>query len=343
MTVAMTLGGVDLGPNFPIYSRAFEYIRPDDQGPSIRKVNISIAGFLEADNHGEIMALYETIKNIVDTNDTTFTYTADGTTIYNNKAVVIDGYTEPEDAEYAKLVLGDYGIQFHYYENNTDTIPISCTYTPSSGPAYTFEKVPKWSRSIKPERESYRSPLRGSVVTIALSGMLYADTHTSLMTKIEALQTAFSKDGTLTYGLFTNTIMRVNHCDIQPVVPMNFAYFDIELAYDIGTNTTLKRSMRINRIHHNPVVTEEPGCGRRVVELMNRSSQEINYSISIQANSLTECRELLSTEAAFMIEPGGIEMPGGTENWDLDNFRVELSVTKLYTTPIIGNLPGTGE
>ncbi len=101
--------------------------------------------------------------------------------------------------------------------------------------------------------------------------------------------------------------------------------------------------MDVPRVHWNPVITEEPGCNRRNIELMNRSSQTITYNMFVEASTISACRETLAIESAYMIESGGIELPGGSERWDLDAISVGVTIVKFYDTPVIQNLVGTGE
>jgi hypothetical protein len=345
----MKLGDNDLGPHFPVFGRAFEYLRTEDQGPSFRRVRITLAGFLEGDYSEEVMALYQILKDRVGINDTTFTYidtsvTASGVTIYDALPVWIGSYNEPIDGEFGKNASGDYSIELYHFEEQDDNLGITVKYG-----SYTFDCPPSWSRRIRPNRDTPRGPLRGSTASITLSGFLVAETHPELRTKMNALEAAFKVDNTLHYGNFSQAC-RVVDCSIPRHIPVNFCFFDIELSYDLDQIVTLRRRATISRIHDHPVITEEPFCSRRLVELMNRSGQTISYQLYIEVSppvstpptGLALARQLLAVEAANWIEPGGIEMPGGTEEWDEDRISVALNVTKFYRTAVIGNLPGTG-
>jgi len=334
MAITMTLGGVSLGESFPVFGRTFEYIRPDPQGPAIKRVKMTISGFLEGNSSAGIRALYTTLINSFALNDlVAFTYIHDATTICSNIDCYVGGFNEPEDLEFAKAGVGDYAIELYYFEDQIDNLGILCTYG-----AYTFDKTPKWGRVVTPIREHPRAPKRGSFATIGLSGMLVAPNHNDLMGEIVALQTAFQSDGLLTYGTFVQAV-RVVDCRVEDVVVRNYAFYQISLAYDIGSIILLNRRIEISRVHQNPVITEEPFCDRRLIELMNPSGQTISYNFNIESSiSVADARATLAVELANTLEPGGVEMPGGREVWNLDTFNVAFSCTKFYNTPPIPNL-----
>lgn len=337
MSTTMKIGGISLGENFPIYGQAYEMRRDDEQGTGYKKVVITISGFLNANNTQDVMALYQTLNALVGKNDSTFTYIEGTTTVHNAQKVWIQSYNEPQDTEYAKTAVGDYSIELYYFTDNTSTAPFVCTYG-----SYTFEKLPKWSRKITQNRESHRADLHGSTAEITLSGVLFADDSSSLYDKVAELEAAFTADSLLSYGIYIQNV-RIVDVSINPVVPVNFAPYTITLKYDIGQIVTLRRKLSISRIHQNPVITEEPFCDRRIIELMNRSAQTISYRLYIEAETITLARQLLGTEAISLIEPGGIELPGGVEDWDLDKVSVNVQIEKFYPYPIVLNLSGTGE
>jgi hypothetical protein len=75
---------------------------------------------------------------------------------------------------------------------------------------------------------------------------------------------------------------------------------------------------------------------------MNVSAQTITYKLRIKAENIATCRSLLAIEAENLIQPGGIEMPGGSEEWDEDDPTVDINIIKWYSEAVIANLPGTG-
>lgn len=341
MAVTMTLGGVTLGPLFPVYGKAYEYIRHDDQGSSIAKVRATLSGFIEGNNHDQVMATYNLIKANVTKGDTTFTYKSGSTTIHDGQRCWIESYNEPVDGEFGKNAVGDYSITIYWFENITETSSIACTYTSTAG-TYTFNKTPKWSRTIKPNRSSHRGIKYGSTAEVTLEGTLYADNHTSLKAAIDAFTTHFMNDGTLAYGGFSNTV-RVMPIEIMAVTPHCYAMFKLTFMYDIGEIIDFRVSISPSRIHQSPVITELPFCDSRLIELMNSSGQTIDYSFSIVAENIGTARSLLTTEVAsrLIIHPDMVEMPGGKEQWDYSENRVDLTFTKYYPTPVVPNLAGT--
>lgn len=340
MTVIMTLGGVDLGDNFPHYSQTFEPVRVSDQGGSFRKVNISLAGFIQGRNSEEVLEIYEIIATVGALNDTLFTYKDGLHTVHDNKKVYVAGYAEPQDGEHAKYRVGDYSISLYYYEDSVDSIGIECTYGD-----YTFDKTPKWGRSFTRNRESHRSPepageglIQGSTSTVTLSGIIFRENHADLMAAIDELTEAFSEDRTLTYGVFSQSV-HVSGVDIAEDVKSQFAFFSINLTYDIGEIVELRRKISFSRIHNNTVITEQPFCNSRLIQHMNVSGQFVTYRLSLTAENIVTARNLISVEAANLVEPGGIEMQGGEEGWDEDNARVDLTIIKFYNSAILPNIP----
>jgi hypothetical protein len=340
MSIEMTLGGISLGPDFPLFTRAFEFIRNDEQGPSFRRIKMNLAGFLNGDNSERVMQLYQTLEEVVGKNDVRFTYientdsvSASGVTVCDER-VWVSSYNEPQD-DYGHCAAGDYSIELYYFKENQENLGIECSYN-----GYGFEDPPKFGRSIEENRETHRARLNGSTAIITLTGFLYADTHPELVAKIEALTNAFTVDATLHYGSISQAV-RVTNRNIQENVLARYAYYTLTMKYDIGEIVSLRRKISIPRVHQNPVITEEPFCSRRLIELMNTSSQTITYSLQIEAESIPKARELLASEAVALIEPGGIEMPGGVELWDLDKVSVDLTVIKFYSNYVIGNLSGT--
>ena len=345
-TPTMTLAGTSLGSNFPIYSKTFEYIRADDQAPAIKKVHVTIAGFLEGADNAGVMALYQLLKANVDPSNVVFNYTyTDGVTpivVHNNQKCWIESYNEPADSEYAKAAVGDYSIGLYWFEDCAEGLALACTYVTSSG-TYTFPKTPKWGRKITPNRDSYRSNLYGSSAQITLEGTLKAADHSALKTMVDAITSAFSKDGVLSYGDFSQSV-RIVDADIQPATLHCYCVYRITLGYDIGSIVKLSRKVHVSRVHANPVITEQPYCETRLIEFMNSSGQTITYTVSITASDISTARSLLASEVAATVifASDMIEMPGGGESWDYDNCKVDINIIKFYPTVVVPNMFGTG-
>jgi len=336
MATTMTIGGVSLGANFPLVSRSFSTVRNDDQGASFKKVTINLSGFIEGDDHSEVMALYETLRSNVGDNDTTFTYVQDSQTIYSNKKIWINAYEEPEDSEHGKSASGSYSIELYYFEESELNLSILCSYG-----GYVFSTTPKWSRDFAPTKDSQYSPPSinesATEASITLSGFLFADTHAGLMNKIDLIQVAFTQDRFLSYGVF-GAYCITGGCKIQEATMVNYALFEVKLKYYTTQMIRLSRKIRYNRIHNNPIIKDQPYCNTRTIEFMNSSGQTITYSLSVKSTTILKAREILSEELNFLIEPGGIEMPGGDEELDYDDCSVSVSVVKFYNIGIVPNL-----
>lgn len=341
MATQMLLGGVSLGPDFPLYSTAYAYTRDGEQGSSFRRVNITLNSFVEGEGCDAVMALYKTLRNKVGMNDTTFTYIQDSVTVHDNKKVWIDSYNEPEDNEYGKAASGDYSITLYYFENNNNDLGIPCSFG-----SYIFEKPPKWSRDFFTNKSTPYSTYTGlaKIGVITLSGHLFGETHSQLMGKIEQFQNAFTGtpqgvNGTLlTYGDFSKFCYVEKGSQINPEVIANFAYYDIKLFYYTGDIIDFSYKVNASRIHLNPVIDEKPFCNTRTIQLMNESGQTVTYTMSCTSKTLEKAKEIINTELMNAVEPGGVEMPGGDQDYDQDNGRVTVKVTKFYNNPVFANL-----
>ncbi len=337
----MSLGGISLGENFPVYGRSFEYIRPDPQGPSFKKVNISLSGFLQAENSEELFMLYESLKDLVGVNDTTFTYiddtvTASGVTIHDEQPVYVESYNEPQDNEYAKSCIGDYSIELYYFKPNEDNLGLTVSYN-----GYEFDPIPTWSRDAEINRDGRNGTYQSTTLRIVLNGFIFRDTHSELKEEVDLLEQAFKGDGTLVYGDFSNSV-KIGRYSIQPCVPKNFIYYSAEFFYDIfvenGGILEIEKRFSFSRINRQPVITEEPFCDRRLIELMNESGQTINYRVKVKSSSLAVARNMVSAELQSIFILGGIEMPGGSESWDYIEPSVEVNVVQFHDIPVLGNM-----
>lgn len=340
MTITSNVGTFDfteVPPNdMPKFGREAEYIRLDPQGPSLRKVLITLTGQWLCNDNEEVQAQYEELTGILKANDVEFGY-SDGTSIvYTGQRMQVDRYTEPEDW---KFYDGTFNIQLYYFEAHTASIPITVKYG-----NYTFEHIPTWQRKIDPNR---KSPIRttspggqqiGSTANIQLHGQLTASDHSTLKTKIDALESALSNsEDTLIYGDFSQR-MGVFSRSIVETVPEKYAYFTIDFQYFIGTIVSLSVKKRFSRLHRNPVIKEKPLCDSRVIKFMNLSGQYIDYTLSVQAETITQCRTILVTEVSNIVYAGGFEIEGGFEEWDEDNISVNLLIKKFHNAYVASNI-----
>lgn len=349
MAVTIQLGGVDISADLPLYGQGFQVIRDNDQGEGYIRYGITLAGFLESsEGHEAVRELYDELRTKVDNkNRTTFTYIDGDTEIHNDRLVYVESFTEPTDNEYAKQEIGDYSISLYYFGDAINGAPpasqtpdIACTYG-----AYNFEKTPSWGRRFDINRPHYRARLNtdtGKTGVITLTGFLFSSSGNSedMQAKIELLQNAFNEDRTLVYGAF-NQSCRTGGCEVPSVFPLHYAPYKITLYYDVGQYFNLQTRIRYSRIHYNPVITEEPGCDRRQIELMNRSGQPISYSYYVEAPTISQAQTILAQEALATVIPGGIELPGGEEEQNSDIASISLSFTKFYETPVLLNMANT--
>lgn len=357
-TVVMTLGGVSLGPDFPLFQRTIEIARNNTQGHAFKKVNLQFDGFITGDDHKQIAAKYAQLMAMLDNNDTTLTYTVTSTefgtvTLYDEKRVYIDGYSEPIDW---KEYDGSYSFTLYYYEalaNDKSDLGLS-----ASIGAYTFDPkaIPSWSRNVQPFVGDYNDrvlPIGQTTpatnVTITLTGFLIvpasstdpvSDLH-NMMQALEVSLQANNRVMTLVYNDFSATV-RVMDFSIQETVPRTQANYTIVCQYHTLTVWDLKVSYGISRVHWNAVIKEMPKCNQRSIQLMNRSGQRITYNLSVKADTLSAARAQLDTEAAARIIPGGYELDGGEENQDENNNMVSVSIPRFYSTPVIANIGGEG-
>jgi hypothetical protein len=335
-STSILVGGLSVGNNFPLYSSAFEFVRFDDQGPAYRKIKVTLSGFCDGADSGIVASLFQALRSQVGKSDTTLTIIDNGTTVLSNEKVWVSAYNEPEDGEHARNRVGDYSIELYYF---SDAVETSKAIVCSAG-SYTFPKTPKWGRQLRENRESTFGRKISSTFIVTLSGFIYADTHDSLMGQVETMQAAMRGDSngniTVNYGAWSQECKFVD-CVVDPTVLNHVAQYTVTFEYYDGSIIKFSREVDIPRIHYNPVISEEPFCDRRLVELMNLSSQTITYTFMLQARTIAAARSLLAVEVFNTVEPGGLEMPGGVEKWNMETATVNLTIVKFYNVPIIAN------
>jgi len=350
MSFASTKGSYTFDKDeMPLLSRRIDF-RRTEQGYGTRRIVCELAGFIDRNSHNDVMLEYEKLIKVVKCNDAEFVYTSSSENgvvqEIIHKRVYIDAYTDPADW---KEYQGEYVINFHYFEPadySTADLGITASYQ-TTDTLYTFDPPPLWSSGIKPNRTSWRAPTKtpsgqkiSSEATITLQGQLTADPNQTLKGKIDALEHAFLLDGTLNYGGWSN-VVRVDDVQIPSTFPHDFCDYSIILKYDLEQIYHFQSKRSFSRIHYYPKIKEYPFCGTRRVQLFFPSSQIVRYYIHIQAASVSACRGLLANEAALLVYPGGIEMEGGTDDWDDTEASVTVAFTKWYADWILNNLGGT--
>lgn len=348
MSFSSTTGSFSFpAEEMPLFGRRLEFQRKGDQGYGNRRINCELQGFFDRKSHEEIIQAYQELLNVIKANDAEFVYNVTGIGDVIRKQVYIDSYADPADW---KEYQGDYSINFHYYEQpdfSTATLGITASYVPDTGGAYQFVQTPMWSSSLKPTRTSWRSPSTtlggtqiGGEASIQLTGQLTADSYSQMKQKVDELMAAFSYDGTLHYGTWSSPV-RVDDIQVPQSFPRDFLDYTISLKYDTQDLIEFKSKANYSRVHLQPKIKEYPFCGTRRIRLFNPSAQQVNYYIFIRAKTLALARTHLANEAANLIVPGGIEMPGGTEEHSDDERTITLSCTKYYDTPILNNVAGS--
>ena len=351
MAVIMRLEGVTgtyifPAEEMPLFTRQLDYMRPTDQGFGGKRLNCSLSGFTQGNNHREVVANYQALLNIVKCNNLRFVYQADDLPIIDTQ-VYVDDYNEPSDW---KEYEGDYNISFHYFEQPTHSLAslgIQAQYVHATG-TYVFDPTPLWSSGTKLNREDWRSSRilpsgasYASEVGVSLQGRLHADDATALRAKMTALEEAFRTDGSLNYGTWTRDMRVDSGPQFSQSFPRNYVDYTIELRYDTEGIIEFSSTRSFGRLHNFPKIKELPWCNTVRIRTFSPLGQRVNYSIKIRANSTTQARSLLANEAANLVTLGGVELEGGTEDWDDMKHSVSLSFSKYYYPPILTNLANT--
>lgn len=331
--------------DLPLVTRRVTNNRKTDQGHSRRVVSINLDGFFTGNKHSDVVDKYQKLKNILDVNDAKITYNDGSNNILYDKTVYIDSLNEPQSW---KQYSGDYSIAMHYHEeidNNSTGLGIIASYVSEDG-TYTFSPVPLWSRGKKPGRNNWRQSLTtfngktiGGDVNIKLQGILVADEHVNLHKKIVELENKFSKDGTLNYGSFSNAV-KVSNVNIGSVFPRDYCEYSIDLNYNSEVDGVhmLSTKRTFSRTTLQPKIRERPFCGDRIIQLFNTSGQRATYRVRLRSSTVDQARSLLADELANLVTSGGIEMDGGSEEWDYDSATVSVTIVKYHSTPILSNI-----
>lgn len=330
----------------PLISRRIDSQHLDDQGPSFRRINVTLNGFFYSNSLHENMLKYADLLSVLKSNEIKLTYTDGVNTIYDGM-VWVDDYTDPSEWKQYK---GTYSINLHYFETsdqpNAD-LGIIASYV-SAGGTFTFNPPPLLDIGAKRTpywRASDFTP-SGLPITregeIHLDGFMTAANHTALMGLRQQLFNACSMAGVLNYGAFS-AYAPVVELKCPSVFPRLKCPFQMALKYNIGFGVRrLETSRSIPRVHNNPLIRERPQCGLPPdVRELGQSGQEIRFNFVIEGDDMPTLRAILATEASYAIYPGGIELPGGTQEESDAAMSISLNIVKFYPIPIIPNLAGT--
>lgn len=328
----------------PLVGRRMAYRRPGEQGVSIRRINVTLNGYFDGNNHIEIMEQVQNLRHILTGNDLVLYYHDGAQEIISNKRCYIDDSTDPEGW---KEFNADYSLSLYYFEDASSNAFFDVSYSSDAG-SYLFEKQPVIGFQNKIGRMGEFAPrttLSGQEIVTTmqgtLAGTIFADTHEELVAKHQLLRQAFSSDGTLTYGGWTQPIF-VYAINVPPIFPVNFFDYEIAFGYSPPGVIEFKASREFDRLHYNPEIKNLWYCGGATrVTLYGISGQNVSYELSIKASSVAEARSLLANECAIYTISGGIELPGGRERWNDTDNSVSVNYTKWYETPVLFNLEGT--
>jgi hypothetical protein len=290
------------------------------------------------------MEQYENLKRIMEGNDLTLYYNDGAREIAANVRCYVNDYGEPDGW---KEYNGDYSISLYYFEDSVTTGFFDVSYSSSLG-AYPFEKAPVLGFQLQQQRlDEYSPSVTPSGVQMALtmqgsiSGTIFAENHEALVVKANQLRDAFSADGILTYGAWSQPIL-VKQINIPPVFPNQFFDYEIAFSYTPPGVREFKAVREFDRLHYNPEIKKLWYCGGATrIKLYGLSGQNVSYTFSLKADSVANARALLANEVAAFVISDGIELQGGREVWDETAFSVQLSFTKYYDTPVLYNMGGT--
>lgn len=355
------LGGAEYDfskDELPLISRRISNDRLDDQGPSIRRIDVTLNGFHTGKNLAEVQAKHKGLIVFLRSNELTLTYTDGVSTIVDQQVCWVDDYNEPSEW---RQYSGNYTIALHYFEEAeaTNIETIQCSLVNSLG-TLTLDPAPLFAINAGRSQGSFRAsdltPANAAAVfnqqdierpitreaVITLEGFMTGLFPDALVAKRNNMLNMTQKKVTLNYGSYTTpaTVLRVN---FPPTFPRRKCYYTLELQTDLGVGVRFLSTTRdIPRVHRNPLIRERPQCNLPpYVMESGLSGQEIHYGFSILGDSMAAMRATLRTEAAYAIFPGGYEMPGGVMREDDDAMSINLTIIKFYPTPIIPNLFGT--
>lgn len=336
--------------DMPLVTRRVAYQRLGDQGPAYRRMNVTLSGYFQGNNHIEVMQQLQNLQNFVRANQIKLYYHDGSQVLIDNKMCYVEDFSEPEDW---KEYDGRYSISLYYFEDCQHPAldqQIAVSYASSAG-TFTFNPAPVISNRLRKRRADFRSNETtfagvqiGQQANITLTGFVKSTNYTTLKGISDQMAAAFSRDGQLTYGTFIVPV-RIEDIQIPPVFPKEIFDYTISLAYDIGeafASFSMKREF--SRIHNNPQIRDRSYCNLPPYVLtLGESGQTIRYSFEAEAAvgyDITNLRSLLVNEMLLSVFTGGIELEGGREVWDDQRNTVSLSFSRFYPTPILANLGG---
>lgn len=351
MTAVMTLTSDTNGTfdfiaesfDLPLVGRTLNITRASSQGPSYSGTSVALEGFVDGNNHEEVIAKYQSLIAILKSNTVTFYY-HDGTQEIFNRRMYVESYSEPTDW---KQYDGTYRIGLRFIEpianSPLDYDGLICSFVSLNG-TFTFDPVPAWSRQTTVLRSSPYQSIFNRESEVTLRGFVYGEDHNAVLSTLRDMETVCTEDGILTYGTFTGTAY-ANGFSVQEDVPNNIAEYTLSFKVPLDNSIIqLSSSVSFDRLHSNPIVKKMPYCGGDVIVNfpLYVPSQRIRYTISAQsALSAAHAQSLVSAEAAILVVPGGYEEPGGSEEKNDRTGTYSMNFTKIYQTPVYFNTANT--
>lgn len=333
----------------PLVSQSLEVVRRGDQGSSYQKVNVQLSGFFLGNDNSEVQAKILLLLNILQSNEITLYYHDGARAVIDSQRVWVAAHSDPLEW---KQYNGSFSLNLYYFRlpSHTDSA-LAVSYQPTGLAAYQFDPPPSIAQAFKKNRKSFREPRlslsgvdMGESVQLVLEGYLMAATPQLLETKRAAMAAAIYFDGTLNFGSLYSLAVRPIEASIPQVYPQTYLEYAITFGYDNSAITELEITKEYSRVHKNPLIREWAYCPVRpsIIE-RNESAQVISYTFKASGYDLSVIRSFLANEASVIVEPGGVELPGGIETRQIRGGDPSISVrfAKIHANAVISNLSNT--
>lgn len=330
--------------NMPLIGRSNSISRPSDQGFSNSfTTRVTLEGFIEGNDHKDILMQLQLLKDFFHRNDLNFTYKIGSYIIYDNISIYLDGFEEPVSW---KQYNSDYSITFHLFEDKCDqyNLGIRCDYVNDQSEVHIFDPTPLWEANATPSREDAFMPMdtpygekRSTQIKTTLNGSLRANDRLELKNKMERLASVFKRDGVLTYNGWSNSVRVEDGVKFNQSFPRDYVTYTINLLYYDSDIHSLSIERTFSEIHKHTKVNTRLYCRKTEIEEFHDSPQYVNYSVSLKSKDRTTCRMLLERELSKLIVPGGKRLPGGLETWK-DGNEIEYKSQYIYLDPILPNI-----
>lgn len=326
----------------PLLSRRITSQRFTEQGGGHQRIDFTLSGFVEGSNHAAIMLFYQQLAPYLNGHRVRLYY-HDGTRVILDTLVHIDGFTDPEQW---KQRLGDYQITGYYFEEMAESYKgVVVSYASAAG-SYQFKQVPSIAIRRARDRDAPNAheflpsgASIGTTVTMQLSGEICAPDHSNLINEKSLVDTAFSRDGTLSYGVMSFAVHSAGP-QWGPIAPLNYWPFTIDLTYFLTGLLNFSCEIDFDRISYDPLIYEQPHCGTSFVVTRFSTGQHVNYHFQASGVDIPTIRTLLLNEILAVIVPGGYEKKGGRERRNINSPNVSVTIPVFYPVPVFSNLGG---